>query len=112
MSSQGAAALDLAFSALANEPRRRIVVSLSEGSATIRELRRDFEFSKQAMSRHVAVLERAGLVERAVRGRSHHLSLVRDPLDSVTEWVRARRVAWESSLSRLGAVLEETEADP
>ncbi len=101
------AALDKTFAALAHAPRREIVARLARGSSTISELGQAFEFSKQAMTKHVAALENAGLVQRTVRGRSHHLSLVRAPLDRAGQWIDERARIWEANFARLGAVLED-----
>lgn len=104
------AALDKTFAALAHGPRRDIVAQLAGGSSTISELGRAFPFSKQAMTKHVAALESAGLVRRTIRGRSHHLSLVREPLDDVQQWIDDRKAVWEANFDRLGAVLAEDDA--
>jgi DNA-binding transcriptional ArsR family regulator len=97
--------LDLVFDALANEPRREIVTRLAQGAATTPEIGRLFGFSKQALSRHVAVLEQAGLVHRLVRGRVHELSLVPAPLDEISGWLAEIHRGWQASLDRLDAVL-------
>ncbi|MEM9070099.1 MAG: helix-turn-helix domain-containing protein [Myxococcota bacterium] len=101
------AALDLAFLALANSHRRQIIETLSRGPATITSLRSDFAFSKQAMTKHVAALEQAGLVSREVEGRSHRLRLVRHPLDDVRAWIETRTALWESNFARLHELLGE-----
>ena len=100
-----AATLDATFDALASEPRRAIVEQLGEGSLTTPELGRQFDFSKQALNRHVAVLERAGLVRRVPRGRVHELHLVSDPLVEVVDWIQVRRAGWEANLDRLDDLL-------
>ena len=101
-------ALDLIFDALASEPRREIVAKLSAGSLLTPQIGRGFGFSKQALSRHVAVLESAGLVRRTVRGRVHDLTLVRAPLTEVTGWLDEIERGWQASLDRLDAVLRST----
>jgi DNA-binding transcriptional ArsR family regulator len=98
-------ALDLVLDALANGPRREIVARLSRGPMTTPEIGRHFGFTKQALSRHVAVLEGAGLVQRLARGRVHHLSLVPAPLGEVSGWLGEIRRGWEANLDRLDAVL-------
>lgn len=103
------AGLDLAFDALASAPRREIVARLAQGPTMTPELGREFDFSKQALSRHVAVLEQAGLVRREIRGRVHELSLAPRALEPVSEWLEVRRAAWESSLDRLDDVLRSQE---
>src|ERR1700733_3711308 len=100
-----AARLDAAFDALANEHRREIVRRLARGAMTTPEIGRHFEFTKQALSRHVGVLENAGLVSRTLRGRVHEVSLVPRPLDTVARWVSELRRGWTASLDRLDEVL-------
>jgi len=97
--------LDALFDALANRPRRQIVARLASGPMTTPEVGRHFGFSKQALSRHVGVLEGAGLIERTVRGRVHELALVPNRLDEVATWVTVVRRRWEANLDRLGEVL-------
>ncbi len=101
------AVLDRAFEALANPHRRAIVDRLAAGPLTTPELGRTFEMSKQALSRHVHVLEAAGLVAREPHGRVHELRLEPGPLDEIAEWTALRRRAWEANLDRLDAVLTE-----
>ncbi len=98
-------ALDTIFDALANEPRREILVRLSAAPMTTPEISRGFGFTKQAMSRHMAILESAGLVRRTVRGRVHDLTLVRAPLTEVSGWLAEVERGWQASLDRLDAVL-------
>jgi DNA-binding transcriptional ArsR family regulator len=91
--------------ALANEPRREVLVRLSAGPMTTPEVSRGFGFSKQALSRHIAILEDAGLIRRTVRGRVHDLALVRAPLTEVSGWLAEIERGWQSSLDRLDVVL-------
>jgi DNA-binding transcriptional ArsR family regulator len=102
-------ALDVIFDALASEPRRQIVARLSAGPLPTPELSRRFGFTKQALSKHIAILESAGLVRRTVRGRVHDLALVRDPLTEVTGWLTEVERGWEASLDRLDEVLRSTD---
>jgi DNA-binding transcriptional ArsR family regulator len=97
--------LDSAFDALANQPRREIVARLSRGAMTTPEVGRHFGFTKQALSRHVQVLERAGLVERLVRGRVHELKLMPQPLGEISDWVSTLRGGWEANLDRLDDIM-------
>ena len=99
------AVLDRVFDALANEPRREIVARLSRGPMTTPDVGRHFGFSRQALSRHVSVLEAAGLIARTPRGRVHELALVAAPLADLSRWVDIVRQGWEASLDRLGDVL-------
>lgn len=101
------ATLDRTFDALASEHRRAIVGRLVRGPVTSPVLGRSFPMSKQALSKHLGVLEDAGLIERRLRGRVHEIRLTPAPLDAVTDWAARVRLAWESSLDRLGELLEE-----
>ncbi len=96
---------DVVFDALANGARRDIVVRLSRGRATTPDLGRDFEITKQALSRHLRVLEDAGLIQRRLRGRVHELNLVSDQLEGVSRWVTTVRENWSHNLDRLDSVL-------
>jgi DNA-binding transcriptional ArsR family regulator len=97
--------LDVTFDALANQPRRYIVARLSAGPALTPDIGRSFGFSKQALSRHVAILEGAGLVRRTVRGRVHELTLIQAPLAEVSDWLSEIRRGWRANLDRLDTVL-------
>ena len=101
------ATLDRAFEALSNRYRRSIVECLARGPLTTPELGRQFPISKQALSRHVHVLEEAGLVGRQPHGRVHELRLNTEPLDDLVEWTTRRKAAWEASLDRLDEVLKQ-----
>jgi DNA-binding transcriptional ArsR family regulator len=100
------AALDPIFGALANQTRREIVARLARGPMTTPAIGRLFGFSRQALSRHVGLLEQAGLIQRVPLGRVHELAIVPRRLESVSSWVSTVRGGWESSLDRLDAVLE------
>lgn len=97
--------LDVVFGALANEPRREIVARLARGPMTTPEIGRHFRFTKQALSRHISVLDNAGLIQRTPRGRVHVLALAPERLSELTGWVAEIRRGWESNLDRLGDVL-------
>src|SRR5262249_5664603 len=102
------ASLDALFGALANGRRRAIVARLARGRATTPQIGRRFPLTRQAHSRHVALLERAGLVARTRRGREHEIELVPGRLDGVTDFVAQLRRGWSASLDRLGEVLRES----
>jgi DNA-binding transcriptional ArsR family regulator len=102
-------ALDQVFDALANQSRREIVARLSRGSVTTPEIGQRFGFSKQALSRHLALLEGAGLIQRLARGRVHELSLVPAPLGEVSGWLAEIRRGWETNLDRLDEVLRSSD---
>jgi DNA-binding transcriptional ArsR family regulator len=95
-----------AFDALASEARREIVARLAHGPSTTPEIGRRFGFSKQALNRHLVVLEDVGLLARTLVGRVHELRLVPTPLDEVSSWIETVRSAWGANLDRLGQVLE------
>ncbi|HEX6204380.1 MAG TPA: metalloregulator ArsR/SmtB family transcription factor [Solirubrobacterales bacterium] len=82
------------FKALSHPIRRGIVERLSAGPATVGEVTRDFGVSKPAISKHLKVLEEAGVVSRAVEGRTHRLSLRPAPLDEAAEWMDRQRALW------------------
>ncbi|TQM61912.1 ArsR/SmtB family transcription factor [Humibacillus xanthopallidus] len=97
--------LDRAFAALADPVRRAIIARLSRGAATVNELAEPFEISKQAVSRHIQVLELAGLVSRSrdAQRRPVHLEAAR--LESMTAWIDRYRLAAEQRFRALDAVL-------
>ena len=99
------AALDGVFDALANERRREIVARLARGPLTTPEIGLHFGFTKQALSRHIDLLENAGLVSRTLHGRVHELELIPRQLDTVERWLFELRRGWSGSLDRLGEVL-------
>lgn len=101
--------LGLVFDALANEPRRHMVVRLARGSMTTPEIGRHFGFSRQALNRHVSILEDAGLIRRTLNGRVHEVTLVRSSLDEIAEWVSVVRRGWEGNLDRLGTLFGDTD---
>src|SRR5829696_2821974 len=100
--------LDRAFAALADPVRRAIVARLSRGPATVNELAEPFEISKQAVSKHIQVLELAGLVSRTrdAQRRPVHLEAAR--LESLTAWIDRYRLAAEQRFRSLDALLERT----
>lgn len=83
------------FEALANPVRRGIVEHLARGPLTVGAATRGLSVSKPAISRHVRVLEQAGVVARTVQGRTHLLSLNVEALDEAREWLDQQRAAWE-----------------
>jgi DNA-binding transcriptional ArsR family regulator len=102
--------LSLTLGALADPTRRSILGRLVEGPATVGELARPFRMSQQAVSKHLARLERASLVEKRRDGRIHICSLDARPLREVAAWTAEYRRFWEDSFARLDAVLEELKA--
>src|SRR5689334_7505884 len=99
--------LDLMFGALSDRTRRRLVARLARAPASIGELAEPFEMSLVAVSKHVRVLERAGLVRRSIDGRVHTCSLEPRKLRDVSEWLDRYRVFWDETLAALAAYAEE-----
>lgn len=97
----GAALLDDTYASLSHPVRREMVEILSEAPHRVTEVAAPFDISLAAASKHIRMLERAGLVERHVNGRNHLLSLRPDPLEAAAEWIDPYRRFWESKLDRL-----------
>ena len=93
--------LSATFAALAHPTRRAIVARLSEGEASVGELARAFPITGQAVSQHLQVLERAGLIERGRSGQLRPSRLIGDPLAQAVEWLLGYRRFWEDSFDRL-----------
>ena len=98
--------LDSAFAALADGTRRAIVERLATGEACVTDLAAPFRMSLPAVSKHLRVLEEAGLVRRRREGRTHILSLSGKPMGAASEWLDQHRRFWEGSFDRLAALLE------
>jgi DNA-binding transcriptional ArsR family regulator len=98
--------LDLIFRALADTTRRRMLAALNRGDATISELAEPFDMSLPAVSKHVRVLEKAGLVDRQIDGRVHRCSLASEPLQDLSGWLSSYRSMWEESLDALARYAE------
>lgn len=98
--------LDRAFSALADPTRRAILAKLAQGPATVQEVAEPFTISPPAVSRHLRVLERAGLVSRTTRAQWRTLSLQPEPLDEVSAWLEQQRRDWNLRLDALEQHLE------
>ena len=105
--STATAQLDRTFSALADPTRRAILARLTAGEATVTELAAPFEMSLPAVSKHLKVLERAGLVARGREAQWRPAALEAGPLKEVDEWVERYRVIWEQRLDRLDDYLKE-----
>jgi DNA-binding transcriptional ArsR family regulator len=97
--------LDRAFMALADPVRRAIVARLSRGPATVNDLAEPFAITKQAVSKHIQVLEQAGLVSRSKDAQRRPAHLVPEALEQLTAWIDTYRLTTESSFRRLDAVL-------
>ena len=95
------------FTALAHPLRREIVERLSDGPATVGEVTRDFAVSKPTISRHLKLLEEAGVVSRVIDGRTHRLALQPQALADASEWIDVQRARWERLFDVVGDYLEE-----
>jgi DNA-binding transcriptional ArsR family regulator len=95
------------FSALAHPLRREIVERLSGGVATVGEASSGLGVSKPTVSRHLKLLEEAGVVTRVIEGRSHRLALRPDTLAEASAWIESQRARWESLFDVVGEYLEE-----
>lgn len=98
--------LDAVFRALADPTRRAMVARLARGPASVGELGEPFAMTKPAVTKHVKVLERAGLLTREVDGRVHRLEIDPAPLDEAQRWVEDVRAFWEGRLDGLADYLE------
>ncbi len=104
--------LDLIFAALADETRRGLLSRLSDGEATVGELAGPLHMSLPAVSKHLRVLEEAGLLNRRIEGRSHFISANPKPLKAAVDWIERHRQFWEGSLDRLAALVEKPTSSP
>ncbi len=102
--------LDLVFGALADPTRREILRRLSKGSATVTELAEPHEMSLPAISKHLKVLEHAGLITRTRDGRLHHIGLEPKAMQSAVEWMEYYKQFWDSKLDALKEYLENEQS--
>lgn len=100
-------ATDEVFQALAAEPRRHLIVLLSRGDASVGELATHFDISRPAVSKHLAVLKRAGLVDARQEGRKNVYHLRNDPLRDALDWLLAVEAFWADHLEDVGKRLDE-----
>src|SRR5919112_2068082 len=100
------------FSALADPTRRAILARLADGEASVKELAEPFELSQPAISKHLRVLERAGLIERGRQAQWRPRRLRADPLRDAATWIGQYRPHWEESFERLDAFLKDLQATP
>lgn len=99
--------LDATFAALADPTRRAILARLASGDASVNELCEPFEMSQPAISKHLKVLERAGLISRGRDAQRRPCRLEAEPMAEATEWLETYRRHWEGNFARLDALLEE-----
>ena len=99
--------LDATFAALADSTRRAILARLATGEATVNELAEPFAMSQPAVSKHLKVLERAGLITRGREAQRRPRRLEPRPLAEATDWIERYRKIWEANYQRLDALLRE-----
>ena len=102
--------LSLTFAALADPTRRAILARLTLGEASVGDLAEPFDMSLPAVSKHLKVLERAGLIERGREAQRRPCRLAAEPLHEVSDWVATYRQFWEQRLDRLEAYLMEAQS--
>jgi DNA-binding transcriptional ArsR family regulator len=103
--------LDQVFHALADPTRRRLMANLARGEATVTELAAPFDMSLPAVSKHLVVLERAGLLNRRIDGRVHHCSLRPEALANASDWIAFYEQFWKQRLGRLAEWLSAENSD-
>jgi DNA-binding transcriptional ArsR family regulator len=99
--------LDATFAALANATRRAILARLAQGEVSVNELAEPFDLTLPAISKHIKVLERAGLVVRSRRAQVRPCALDPAPLAEVSTWAEQYRAVWEASFDRMDDYLQE-----
>ena len=104
--------LDLTFAALADPTRRAILARLATGEATVMELAEPFDMSQPAISKHLKVLERAGLISMDVDAQRRPRKLEPKRLQEAVDWIERYREIFEQNYQRLDALLEELQAKP
>jgi DNA-binding transcriptional ArsR family regulator len=102
--------LDATFAALADPTRRAILARLSSGEASVKELVAPFAMTQAAISKHLKVLERAGLISRNRDAQRRPSRLVAKPLEEASDWLEQYRQFWETSFQRLDGLLSELKA--
>ena len=103
--------LSLTFSALAHPTRRAILARLAEGAATVKQLSAPFSMSGPAISKHLRVLERAGLITRGRNAQWRPCELDAEPLREAAEWADGLRRFWDASYDRLDAYLQDLQKE-
>jgi DNA-binding transcriptional ArsR family regulator len=102
--------LDATFAALADPTRRAILARLAKGDASVNELAEPFDMSQPAISKHLRVLERAGLISRSRDAQRRPCRLEAKPLERASEWLESYRQIWEANFDRLDQLLERMKA--
>jgi DNA-binding transcriptional ArsR family regulator len=104
--------LDAVFAALADPTRRAIVARLARGETSVKELAKPFKISGPAVTKHLKVLESAGLIARSRRAQQRPCRIVARPLKEATDWMEQYRALWEARLDRLDDYLMELQGQP
>ena len=99
--------LDAIFGALADPTRRAILARLSSGDATVNDIAQPFQISQPAISRHLKVLENAGLIERSAKRQTRPATLKAEPLQAAVNWLEEFRTHWTGKLDQLDQLLNE-----
>jgi DNA-binding transcriptional ArsR family regulator len=102
--------LSSTFAALSDPTRRMVLERLTDGPATVNEIARPFQMTQQAVSKHLACLERSHLITKKRRGREHLCTLVPGAIKSVADWADGYRQFWEGSFDRLDEYLKEMQS--
>jgi len=102
--------LDNTLIALADDTRRSILKRLAAGEARVTEVAAPFGISLNSVSKHIRLLERAGLVRRRISGRDHFLAIEPGPFDELTKWMQQTREFWTTRLDKLEAALRAEDA--
>jgi DNA-binding transcriptional ArsR family regulator len=102
--------LSRTFAALADPTRRRILEDLARGDSCVTDVARPYRMSLPAVSKHLRVLEKAGLIRRKRRGRVHELKLDAAPMQKAQQWIEEYRQFWERSFDRLDEYLNQLQA--
>jgi DNA-binding transcriptional ArsR family regulator len=100
--------LDATFGALADPTRRAILARLAQGETTVKNLAEPFSMSLPAVSKHLRVLESAGLLRRQIDGRVHRCRLAAKPMQTAAAWIEQYRAFWETQFDALANYLEKT----
>lgn len=99
--------LSLIFAALANSTRRAILARLAEGEATVNELAEPFQMSLPAISKHIRVLERAGLIKQGQKAQYRPCTIDIKPLQEISKWTEQYRHIWETSFDRIDDYIQQ-----
>jgi DNA-binding transcriptional ArsR family regulator len=108
MVNTGAGRLDEVFGALSDATRRKMIERLARGPMTVGEMSLGFSLSQPGISKHVKVLERAGLLKRDIVGRAHYCRLTPKSIEAASSWIDAQRRFWSGTVDQLEAYLAST----